>query len=98
MELWLSEGCALGEHICTKFEEFCELLGMGSSLGKVYPLWEHSVDRWTPGPSTWSGPLVSFFLQSEVTKEGPTRETRILAESSMEGKASKAERELLEEP
>ena len=37
MELWLSEGCALGEHICTKFEEFCELLGMGSSLGKVYP-------------------------------------------------------------
>ena len=37
MELWLPQGCALGEHICTKFEEFCDLLGVGSSLGKVYP-------------------------------------------------------------
>ena len=37
MDLWLPQGCALGEHICTKFEEFCDLLGVGSSLGKVYP-------------------------------------------------------------
>ena len=40
----------------------------------------------------------SYFLQPEVTKEDPTRETLILTGSSMEGKASKAERELLEEP
>ena len=70
----------------------------GPVLAKFTPLWVHSVDSWTPAPSTWDGPLVSFFIQPEVTKEGPTRETCILAGSSTEGKASKAERELLEEP
>ena len=70
----------------------------GPVLAKFTPLRVHSVDSWTPAPSTWDGPLVSFFIQPEITKEGPTRETHILAGSSMEGKTSKAERELLEEP
>lgn len=86
MELWLPQGCACGEHVCPKFE-FCELLGEGGgglNPGKMCPS--------APG-----GPLVSFFLQPEVTGEGPTREAHMLAGSSTEGNAGEAEGELFEE-
>lgn len=87
MELWLPRGCAWGEYVCPKFE-FCELLGGvwgGPSPGKVCP-------------SAWGGPLVSFFLQPEVTGESPTRETHTLVGSSTEKEAGEAEGELFGEP
>ena len=85
VELWLPRRCAWGEYVCPKFE-FCELLGGGGpSPGKVCP-------------SAWGGPLVSFFLQPEVTGEGPTRETHTLLGSSTEKEAGEAEGELFGEP